>query len=216
MLGEGIHWTSLWLAWSLYMLGTASPGPSNLAVMATAMESGRKPALVLASGILAGSLIWGVLAAAGLSAVVVANAGMLLAMKLGAAAYLLWLSAKSLWAACAIGAEEARASSRQERDCRWRDEFTRGLLMHLTNPKAVFVWMSIVSVAMPGDAVLAQAFALMVGCGIAGTCVFGGYAVLLSNPRARSAHAALRPWLQAILAAFFGAAGFRMLAALRQ
>jgi threonine/homoserine/homoserine lactone efflux protein len=85
---------NLVLAYSTYALGTASPGPSNLAVMATAMNGGRKPALALALGVVSGSACWGLLAAFGLSAVLASYASALFAMKILGGLYLLWLAAR--------------------------------------------------------------------------------------------------------------------------
>ncbi len=36
---------------AVYLVGTASPGPSNLAIMGVAMEQGRSRALSLAAGV---------------------------------------------------------------------------------------------------------------------------------------------------------------------
>ncbi|MGK2908425.1 MAG: LysE family transporter [Sphingobium sp.] len=56
------------LVYATYLLATASPGPSNMAIKATAMRDGRSPALALAAGVIAGSLFWAILAATGISA----------------------------------------------------------------------------------------------------------------------------------------------------
>ena len=57
------------LAYSAYFVGTASPGPSNLAIMGIAMNAGRRAALVFALGVISGSFFWALLASLGLSAV---------------------------------------------------------------------------------------------------------------------------------------------------
>ncbi|MBT8408749.1 MAG: LysE family transporter, partial [Alphaproteobacteria bacterium] len=55
------------------MLAGGSPGPATLGIAGTAMASGRRAALAFALGILAGSASWGIAAALGLSAVMLAN-----------------------------------------------------------------------------------------------------------------------------------------------
>ena len=60
------------------------------------MASGRKPALILSLGIIVGSCFWGVLAAFGLSAVLVHYSSLLFAMKIMAGIYLLWLALRSV------------------------------------------------------------------------------------------------------------------------
>jgi threonine/homoserine/homoserine lactone efflux protein len=100
---EALFTGQVLLAYSIYFLGVASPGPSNLAIMGTAMASGRKPALILSLGIIVGSCFWGVLAAFGLSTVLHHYSSFLFLMKLLAGMYLLWLafraarSALPLW-----------------------------------------------------------------------------------------------------------------------
>ena len=39
------------VAYTLYAAGTASPGPSTMTIMSTAMHAGRRPALALAAGV---------------------------------------------------------------------------------------------------------------------------------------------------------------------
>ena len=76
------------LAWTTYLVGAGSPGPSNMAIMGMAMHAGRRPALWLASGILCGSWFWGVLAAMGVSQLVASFATGLIAMKVLCGLYL--------------------------------------------------------------------------------------------------------------------------------
>lgn len=51
------------LIYSTYFVATASPGPSNMAIMDTAMNKGRTAALALAGAVIGGSLMWALLAA---------------------------------------------------------------------------------------------------------------------------------------------------------
>lgn len=55
------------IAYSAYFVGTASPGPSNLAIMSLAMSAGRRSALTFALGVVSGSFFWALLASLGLS-----------------------------------------------------------------------------------------------------------------------------------------------------
>lgn len=48
--------SQLWIVYGAYMLATTSPGPSNMAIMATAMGVGRAPALMLTAGVVSGSI----------------------------------------------------------------------------------------------------------------------------------------------------------------
>ncbi|MEC5293525.1 LysE family transporter [Aurantimonas sp. C2-6-R+9] len=63
------HVDQLFLVYATYLIATASPGPSNMAIMGVAMERGRMSAIVLALGVVTGSMFWALLAVTGLSAV---------------------------------------------------------------------------------------------------------------------------------------------------
>lgn len=81
----------LLLVFMVYIIGAASPGPSNMRIMGVAMQDGRKPALCFAAGVVSGSLFWGTLAATGISAVLAKYAHALVIMKILGGAYLLYL-----------------------------------------------------------------------------------------------------------------------------
>jgi threonine efflux protein len=197
----------LLLAWSAYVVGTGSPGPSNLAIMATAMNEGRRSALALAAGVVTGSWFWGLAAFFGLSALLATYSQALVVLKILGGLYLLWLglrSARSAWSAKPPPAAAAVSGS-------LRRTYLRGAAMHLTNPKAIFVWMSIVSMALPAGAQARDAWQVVAGCGMLGFCIFLGYALLFSAPLARRVYARLRRWFEGTLALVFGYAGLRML-----
>src|SRR5258706_9313722 len=95
MTGTALFTANVLFAWSAYLVGTASPGPSNLAIMSIATSTGRKAAFAFAAGVVSGSFFWAVLAALGLSAVLVAFSGFLVMVKIFGGLYLLWLAFKS-------------------------------------------------------------------------------------------------------------------------
>ena len=70
MVGH-VHLTLILLA---AFIAVASPGPAVMAIAGTSMRAGRRTGLVFASGVTTGSLTWSIGAAAGLSAVMFANA----------------------------------------------------------------------------------------------------------------------------------------------
>jgi threonine/homoserine/homoserine lactone efflux protein len=88
--------------------------------------------------------------------------------------------------------------------------YLRGLLLHLTNPKAILVWMSIVSLAM-SPASGAHTAPVVLGCMAIGVSVFSSYALLFSTASARRVYLAIRRWLDGSLAIMFGIAGFKLL-----
>jgi threonine efflux protein len=196
------------LAWTTYLVGAGSPGPSNMAIMGMAMNAGRRPALWLASGILCGSWFWGVLAALGVSQVLANFSAGLIAMKLLCGLYLLWLAFKSARVACQPHAD---ITAVQTTETTPRRLYLRGLAMHLTNPKAVLAWMATVTVGIPANASPHFAWVVVAGCMAMGVCIFAGYALAFSTPPARRAYARARRGLEGLLAGVFGLAGWQLL-----
>lgn len=214
---EALFTGQVLLAYSIYLLGVASPGPSNLAIMGTAMASGRKPALILSLGIIVGSCFWGVLAAFGLSAVLVHYSSLLFAMKIMAGIYLLWLALRSVRSVISLLPKNKITSHQSKKPVvdypivvDSKKIFFSGLLLHLTNPKAIFVWLSIVAFAMQSGGHSQTAFAVVLGCGLIGIGVFFTYALLFSTAIAQRIYSEMRIWFEGLLAAFFSYAAFRM------
>lgn len=200
---------NLVLAYVAYIIGTASPGPSNLAIMSVAMNAGRSSALALAAGVVCGSLTWGWLAAFGLATVLKSWSEALVVLKIVGGLYLLWLAFKSARSALRKGDQTLSTGPLMQK--RHGALFLRGAAMHLTNPKAIFVWLSIVSMALPAGADPGQALPIVIGCNLLGICVFGGYALIFSMPVARRIYRSIRRWFEGGVAAVFGYAGLRMI-----
>jgi threonine efflux protein len=199
---------NLLLAYSAYFVGTASPGPSNLAIMSIASTSGRRAAFAFAAGVMSGSFFWAMLAALGLSAVLTAFSGFLVAVKIAGGVYLLWLAFKSGRAAMRPPQRTASADATEPRA---RRLYARGALLHLTNPKAILVWMSVAALGSSAGQGPAHMLAVVAGCLCIGVCVFGGYAALFSMPSARRIYGRIQRYLDACLAIVFAAAGVRLL-----
>ncbi|TKC86281.1 LysE family translocator [Trinickia terrae] len=211
MIHTGLLSANVLVAYTTYLIGTASPGPSNLAIMSLAMRSGRKAAVTFALGVMSGSFFWATLATLGLSAVLTAYSGLLVAIKVAGGAYLLWLALKSAKSALTSNDKLGETAGPQPAQSAAR-LYTRGLLMHLTNPKAILVWLAIISIAFPvGAQARHTTLAVVAGCICIGVLVFCGYAILFSMPSARRIYLAIRRWLDATLAVAFGYAGIRLL-----
>jgi len=58
------------LAYITYLIGTISPGPSNLAIIKISAQQGRISGVYFALGVVMGSTVWGVLAAFGLAKII--------------------------------------------------------------------------------------------------------------------------------------------------
>jgi threonine efflux protein len=199
------HLPDLALVYSAFFLAVASPGPSNLAVMATSMERGRRAGLTLALGVTTGSLTWGILAAIGVSALVVAHPGALYAIKIIGGLYLLFLAWRSARSAMRADMPPPKAAVSGHRT------YLRGYLMHLTNPKAILSWTAIIALGLRPDAPVAIVYAIIIGCLLISLLINQGYAILFSSAPMIAGYRRIRRRAEACLAAFFAFASFKLL-----
>ncbi|MDH2433515.1 LysE family translocator [Pokkaliibacter sp. MBI-7] len=199
--------SGIWLAWAAYLLLTASPGPSNMAIALLAMQRGRAQAMIFAAGVISGSFCWALLSAGGLAQVLLAHDTLLLLLRYLGAAYLLWLSGRAVRSLCSRNRDVA---SPVLAGSGWR-LFGRGLLLHLTNPKAGFGWLAILTLALPSLTAPSQLLVVLLGCVLLAIGVFGGYALLFSRPRAQAAYQRWRRSCDGALALVCGLAGVRLL-----
>ncbi len=216
MTGPAFLTADLLLAYSAYFIGIASPGPSNLAIMSVATSAGRKAAFIFAAGVMSGSFFWALLATLGLSTALLMYQNFIVTVKLLGGIYLLSLAFKSGRSALKPGKTMAPASPLPQSH---RQLYVRGALLHLTNPKAILVWISVAALASPvgGEAQAAShrgqphMLAVVTGCLCIGVFVFGSYAALFSTASARRLYMRLRRWLDGCLAIVFALAGIRLL-----
>jgi threonine/homoserine/homoserine lactone efflux protein len=201
------------LAYGAFVIGVASPGPSVLAVMGMAMAQGRARALVLASGVVSGSLFWGLCAALGLAALMQRYAAALVLVKALGGVYLLWMACQAARKALRCTQADPHADPRADTGPApaYARLYLRGAALHLTNPKAVVVWLSVVSLAMPAGAAAPDALAFVASCVPLSAAIFACYALAFSTSPARRAYRAGERGVNAVLAGVFGYAGVRML-----
>ena len=91
MITSGI--VMIWIAW---LTVSGSPGPATRALAEPPMNEGRTAGLAFALGICAGSAAWGIAAALGLSALMLANVWAFEVIRYIGVAYLGWLAFKAL------------------------------------------------------------------------------------------------------------------------
>ncbi|MET3891235.1 threonine/homoserine/homoserine lactone efflux protein [Bosea sp. OAE506] len=206
MLDELIrHLPHLALVYSAFIVAVASPGPSNLVVMATAMERGRRAGMVLGLGVTAGSLTWGILAAIGVTGLIVAHPEALYAVKIVGGLYLLFLAWRSARSAMRVEMPPPKAAVSGRR------AFLRGYLMHLTNPKAILSWTAIIALGLRPDTPQVVLYAIITGCMLISLAINQFYAVLFSTSSMIAGYRRVRRKAEACIAAFFAFASFKLL-----
>jgi homoserine/homoserine lactone efflux protein len=128
--------------WLLFCLTEAVlcfiPGPAVLFVLATALRRGFPSASFAAAGILAGNILYFVLSATGIAAVIVASHAVFSGLKWAGAAYLVWLGLRMLLTRAAEhGSVPASATDKGGR------VFTRAFVVQAANPKALVFFIAL-------------------------------------------------------------------------
>lgn len=134
-------------------LVTITPGLDTALVLRSALAHGRLPAYATALGVCSGCLVWGVAAAAGVSAVLAASELAYTLLRLAGAAYLIWLGLRMLGSAFRHGRAadllvEAHDCARTGGWASWR----RGFGVNLLNPKIGAFYVALLPQFIPADA----------------------------------------------------------------
>ncbi|WP_367084467.1 LysE family translocator [Pseudomonas sp. HOU2] len=200
----------LLLVFTAYIVGAASPGPSNMRIMGVAMHQGRKPALMLAAGVISGSFFWGSMAATGVSAILLQFAEALFVLKIVGGAYLLFLALKAGRSALTPD-EKIEKTLSTAPPISGFGLYQRGLLMHLTNPKALLGWIATMTLGLGPQATPETVMIILAGCAVLSISIFCGYAIVFSTAPMIRGYRRARRWIEGTLALVFGAAGFKLL-----
>lgn len=187
-----------------FVVVAVSPGPANIALAAVAMSSGRKNALLFGAGLGVGLAFWGVVAATGLGALLQGSAYLLGALKLFGGLYLLWLAYKS----ARTVAKPENTAPEPAATGRW---FRRGLVLNLSNPKAVVAWMAALSMGLGSGDGGAQVMVATFMCIALGFANYAGYALVFSLTGVMAGYRRGRRWIDGSVAALFAMAGFGLI-----
>ena len=194
----------VWVAWLAFAVLAASPGPSIMAIMGTSLAYGRMAGIRFAAGVVTGSVIWGVLSAFGTAVLLSQAAWTLTGLKIAGGCYFFWMAYKA-------GRSAYRNTPVFEGEINKRRIYFAGLALHLTNPKAVFSWTTIVVLGMPVGAPAHNTFFILVGCAVLATVINLGYAVVFSNLQVVGAYRGVKRWVDGTLAVLFTLVGVRLL-----
>jgi threonine/homoserine/homoserine lactone efflux protein len=136
-----------------------TPGLDTMLVLRTSIADGGTTGFLSGLGVIAGSLVWGVAAAAGITELLIASHAAYLAVRILGAAYLSWLGCCTLWRSRrghgreTPETEEAGPEAAQVRTVTGRlAAFRSGLTTNLLNPKAGLFYMSLLPQFIPHGA----------------------------------------------------------------
>lgn len=201
----------LLIVYAAYVIAAGSPGPSNMRIMNVAMARGRGAALMLASGVVCGSIFWGLMASTGISALLAKYAQALIVLQIFGGLYLLFLAFKAGRSALTSNDKVAARALADDVTVSSGELFPQGLLMHLANPKAVLAWIALVTLGIGPNSPWQTVGAILGGCAVLSVIIFCGYAIVFSTPAMVALYRRCRRWIESLLAMFFAFAGLRML-----
>lgn len=189
-----------------FFFAAASPGPATLAVSTTAMAGGKRAAALLGIGLAVGLGFWGLVAAAGLGALLVQSSVALAILRWFGGAYLIWLALQSARSAIAVG-----LGAKPVAPVSGGKLLLRGILLNLSNPKAVLAWISVLAIgagSTENGSGLAMTTTLCAGLGLT---IYLAYALLFSQATIRSGYLRAQRTIDGLAAAFFGYSGLRLI-----
>lgn len=199
------------VALTTYAVGAASPGPGNMTVMMTAMRSGRRAGLATAFGVASGSISWGILAAIGLGAVMRTYASALYVLKIVGGIYLLWLAFNAAREALRRETSRPLTPDAASPAIGMWGQFAKGYWVHMTNPKAIIVWMATISLGLPTGADPLAGFVIVSACAVLGVTIFSAYALAFSTQTIATFYERKRRRISGFMALFYGAIGTRLI-----
>lgn len=178
------------------LLLAVTPGPDMAVVTKNALAHGRRGVFLTTSGIALALVIWVTATAVGLSALLRASEGILLALKIAGAAYLAYLGVRTLLESRAqpadllAGAPPAAPA---------HAVFRQGFLSAISNPKlGVFFVTFLPQFVLPGQPVLARLLVLGVVFALIGWAWMNVYGLFVTRLRDFITAPRVRQWMQRI------------------
>ena len=158
-----------------------APGPDNLFVLAQSATHGTRAGICVICGLCTGIAVQTTLLIVGVSALIAASPVAFFVLQCCGAAYLLYLAYKSFQVRAGVVKIDERREARESSGLSFRKLYLRGIIMNLTNPKAVLFALSFIPPAVRMDSALSpslQMAILGVEFVVATFIVFGSIAFL--------------------------------------
>ena len=193
-------------AYAILLVAASSPGPAVAMLLGIGTTRGRAPALVAAVGIATGSIVLNLGTQLGIGVVLADAAWAMTVVRWVGAAYLAWL---------AVGAFRKAATPPEIRVAdvaplpSWR-YFVMGMLLQVTNVKAIVFWIAIASVGATTGGGAGVILAFVAGAFVVSTTIHGAWALALSSNPVRTLYARARRWVEGALGVFFAVAAFKL------
>lgn len=139
-----------------------APGPDNLFVLAQSATFGAKAGICIICGLCTGILVQTSLLVLGVSALIAASPKAFFVIQCLGAAYLLYLAYKSFQVRAGMVKLDAGGESAQSKDLSLKRLYLRGIIMNLTNPKAILFALSFIPPAVKMDSPLSPTLQMVI------------------------------------------------------
>lgn len=127
----------LWLFVVTCAVAVVAPGPDTLLVLGNTLGGGRKPGFITAVGVCSGFLVHITAAVLGLTAIVLTSAALFTLVKLGGAAYLIYLGLRA-WRS------DGTLTLSTQVQATHLGFFAQGFLGNVLNPKVILFFMALI------------------------------------------------------------------------
>lgn len=199
-----IDWGATFLAGFAFFVVAVSPGPATMSNAAIAMRYGFRASLIYGVGLSTALALWGLLAATGMGALLIASAQLLSAFKIAGGLYLLWLAWQSGRSAIAARG----VTTRQVGEGRW---FLRGLILNLSNPKSVIAWLAALAIGAAPGAGTGAVIASYLSCVFAAFLCNFLYSAGFSRSGMMALYRRFHAWVDGFAAGLFALGGLALI-----
>lgn len=192
----------------IHLLAVASPGPTLMVVMSQSVAGSRRSGFLVVAGVVAATLVWSSVTAAGLGGVVARYGWLYFGLKLVGAVYLSWLAfglLKGVVQRKAVGLDASRPLLSGAGALR------AGFLTTIANPKVVAYYASLFGVMIPAGAGAAVFAGAVLTAALVSALWWSAVVLLFGLPVVRAVYARARRWMDAAMGALLLALAGRLL-----
>ncbi|MDF4850070.1 LysE family translocator, partial [Vibrio parahaemolyticus] len=143
----------------------------------------------------------------GLATILYSNVWLFEILRYCGAFYLLYLALKSVHSACNI--EQLKLPKIYVTTK--KGNYLTGVLIHLTNPKAILFFGALYSIGVPPTASPLELLSVIFVVGLVSALVFFGYAFLFAYKKVRQTYLRFKAVFEGVFALFFGVASIKLL-----
>ncbi len=192
----------------VWLAALMTPGPDFAATVHASVGGSRRSGLWVAAGVTVGMAAWATASLFGLHAVLLAFGGLVTAVRLAGAAYLIYTGGRLLWAAWKGEASHAHAATPRSVS----GAFRHGLLTNLANPKALALFGSLFAVLVPPDAPSWFSVGFLVAVVVTTAAWYALVAVTMSTDAIAHGYRRVERGMTAVTGVVFVAVGARLAA----